>query len=185
MTVINTPSLPFFVKAQEPTELEGEVPFFVFGSSGGSSGVFNSLPFFLEGEQVPSLAINFFVQVSDLGSGEADIPFYAAGGPGRINGQVPFYALGPSGVEESITFYTRGLGVTDGAYPIEQAINFFIRRPASAFLPFYVLAPGNPIESGIPFYTAGAEQVSDNIEFAVPEVVGHEQEQVTFFTRGF
>jgi len=115
--------------------------------------------------------MNMYINTGDNPDGSSD-----------INNNITFM-VGSSGAIETTTFFTKGLGTTDGSLPYNGSMNmviysqtaqgdmgFYMPGPSGENQSFNMYMPGQASNSGVPFYIDSSDTKSNTNKF---------------FTRGF
>lgn len=99
------------------------------------------------------------------------------------HGSVDLFAYN-TGVWAQTPLFVAGAGTQDGAAPWDGSMPLFVRRAPTHSIDLYVLAPGDPAASGVPFYLYGSAVGSGYCDLVVTSV-GYEAEPATLYTHGF
>lgn len=181
--------IPLFLEVNEIERASGNFPLYIYGSTPGSSGLFNSIPLYLQSTNFPG-SIPLYLLGREYDNKTKTIPLYIQGAIHHIQGSIPLYVVGPSGTTGGIPLYINGLSTSLFYDPSYQpgglnsvgTIPLFIERAFGASIPLYI---GASRDSGnIPLYILGAYGINSGVPLSMTT---HAllQNSINLFTRGF
>lgn len=156
----------------------------------GSSFVWTWEPFsgdfnlFIAGGETSSGQLPLFIENS---SGiNNDLLLYISGGGHPINGQLPLFLYNEIFAED-FPLYVRGLGETDGAYPLNNDLNLFLCRDTYTYGSFDLFLKSFEEENNsLNLFIKGTYTINGSFNLVIPNVLGEiNNELFDLYTHGF
>lgn len=170
-------SMNMFIHAGTWNADNEDVPLSIYGTSPGSTGIFSSLPFFMEGSDFRG-EMNMFMAGPTSETKTSSMNMFVGGIGTEVNNSIHMY-IGCSGLEESVPLFIQGLTLhtsTDPFFPNAGVpdtglLNLFLRRPITDMVSLFIMNAnesdsitmyvrgGVGSESGISLYTMGEASI--------------------------
>jgi hypothetical protein len=154
--------LPLFIVGG----FDGETPLSIFGSPPLTSAD-KQLPLFISGLAFTSNQLNLKT-IGYLGA-EKTLNLFIGGTGNPVSAEFPLFLFNNQAARV-LPLFIQGLGIIDDAIPFGKALNLFIKRPISAWLPLTLQNPGNLANSELPLFTLGSGFSSGSLPLSIPNV---------------
>lgn len=176
-------SFSLFLAAEGETAEQG-ISLVVHGAN--QSGCFQGLDLTLwcpDGNRASGV-FPLVVHGSD-GARTAAVPLFLTGANRQTDGQLSLFLQNDqSGVEQGLSLFVRGNGITDGFSPLNESLPLFLRRDPSESLFLYLHGPGSVENAGVSLFVGGIHGAGSGIPMHT-NGVGHQTGSVRLFTSGF
>lgn len=129
-------------------------------------------------------SMTLFLQ-SDIGHPSGNMILYIGGTTYNAYESMPLFLLNnESGVDNYITLYMSGQGITPGAIPYSGDMNLFIRCGLGEMIPCFIKGPGTESNNYVNMIVWGQNGENENITLYV-NGVGAIANSTTLYTHGF
>jgi hypothetical protein len=179
----NATYMSLFIEGLDPPVSSGELSIYVWGTE--YPATIGKASLFINSLYDPANTLNLFVNAG-TGSTNESLNLYIGKTADSTNNDLSLYMLGPSGINESANLYIRGLGTTDGAYPINDNMNLFIARDSEAVaqtIPLYLHQRN--ATNNISMYLQGAQVPGSSIPMYIKGSGLPPNETITLYSHGF
>lgn len=162
---------------------EGSLPLYV-GGSGEAQAVGRS-PFYLLGSDQPThRQMALYLHGSPTDSTVRSMNLWVRGEAQQEGGVLPFF-LHCEGADGSVPLFMAVEGELVGGQVASSSMPLFLKRPFEAAVSLYLGGPGTPHEGSMTLFTAGLDEVDEQVPLAVPSVLGVGHETLELIVAGW
>jgi hypothetical protein len=157
------------------------IPLYMVGTS-GTTLIPDRMPLYINSEYDKAYTIPLYLK-APIGTINEDMNLYLYNKIPQNN--LPLFMLGPSGINDDLNLYVRGLGTTDGAYPINNNMNLFMARESEATARSFPLFLQGPTNNSLNAFMTGHMVAGSSVPLFVSGSGGPTFTDLEFYTHGF
>lgn len=173
-----------FVKANIVPNINNIVNMTINGNKLGFNGQYSYSNLFINGEATHK-QLNLFINGISTGKSKNNLNIFIAGNNVLAGKEMDLFIKNNiSNINNNITLFISGDGISDGAIPYNKSMNLFIRRNPTNFITLFI-SVASPINSQTNLFIAGANTIVNSTPLTMPYTKAAQDFSLVLYTHGF